>query len=155
MSEIILRVAVKAVIVNNNRILVLREASTYDEGTKSGRYQLVGGRINPGEPLLDNLRREVKEETGITNLTINDPILVGEWLPVIKGIPHHIVGIFYACQASSELVKLSEEHDAYLWLAKDEVPSYDIVQPDKQAAEKLGMTLPGNNQKRFAKLPLM
>ena len=38
----VLRVAAKALIVDENgRLLILREASTYDEGTNHGKYHVL------------------------------------------------------------------------------------------------------------------
>ncbi len=86
-NEITQRIALKAVIAKDGKLLVLREASTYDEGTNTGRYHFPGGRLNPGEPFMDGLRREVTEETGL-DIEIGEPLFVGEWFPVIKGIPN-------------------------------------------------------------------
>ena len=47
MSEVILKVAAKAVIMNaEGKILIVREADTYEEGTKIGKWGLPGGRID-------------------------------------------------------------------------------------------------------------
>src|SRR5687768_11015180 len=92
------RIATKAIVVNDqHKILLLREAVTYEEGTNIGRYHLPGGRIEVGEPFLDGLKREVYEESGL-DITIGKPIYVGEWRPVIKGVAHQIVAIFFVCQ---------------------------------------------------------
>ena len=65
-NNIVQRIATKALIINEkSEILILREASSYEEGVRGGRYQLPGGRLNPGEAFLDGLKREVNEETGL------------------------------------------------------------------------------------------
>jgi 8-oxo-dGTP diphosphatase len=66
MDNITQRIACKAVIGIGDKVLVLREASTYVEGTQTGRWHCPGGRINPGEPFVDGLKREIAEETGLT-----------------------------------------------------------------------------------------
>lgn len=79
-GAIIMQLAAKAVIVNGDgQVLILREApaATYSTNTKSGRYQLPGGRIKPGEKFEDGLLREVLEETGLA-IEIGKPLLVGE-----------------------------------------------------------------------------
>src|SRR5574337_985895 len=99
MTKIILRVAAKAVIVNSaGKILIVREASTYKEGTGAGRYHMPGGRLEEGENYAEGLRREVAEETGLEVEPLY-PIFVGEWQPVINGVPNHIVAIFTVCRA--------------------------------------------------------
>ena len=68
-----LQVGVKALLKNKEGkyLLVRRSSEKYPE--VGARWDIVGGRINPGTPLFDNLKREVKEETGldveVSNLT--------------------------------------------------------------------------------------
>ncbi len=76
MNDIVQRIAIKAVIVKDKKVLVLREAVTYKEGTNHGRYHFPGGRLNIGEPFLQGLKREVREETGL-EITIKNPLFVG------------------------------------------------------------------------------
>lgn len=120
-DEPILQVAAKAILVNpEGKILILREAKTYEEGTNIGRYHSPGGRINPSESYEEGLRREVEEETGITDIEMLYPVYVGDWWPVIKGVPHHIVGTFTACRTKTSKVHLSSEHDDYKWIEPNE-----------------------------------
>lgn len=50
MADVVQRIAMKAVIVNKEgKVLVLREAATYGDGTQRGRYHMPGGRIEAGE----------------------------------------------------------------------------------------------------------
>ncbi|HSW80697.1 MAG TPA: NUDIX domain-containing protein [Candidatus Saccharimonadales bacterium] len=133
----IMQVAAKAILVNQDgKILILREASTYDEGTNAGKYHgSVGGRINPTESYSEGLKREVEEEAGITDFEPLYPVYVGEWSPVIKGSKKHIFGIFTVCRTKSTKVKLSDEHDEYKWISLDEVDKYDILDGDRAAIE--------------------
>lgn len=123
-EQIIQRVAFKAVIVNDdNQVLMLREASTYEEGTNTGKYHFPGGRLEPGEKWEDGLRREVLEETGIAQIEIGKPIFVGEWHPVIKGVQNQIIALFIVCKVSGKPeIKLSDEHDRATWLSEAETP---------------------------------
>lgn len=135
MNNLILKVAAKALIcTNEGKILLLRESGTYAEGTNMGKYQCPGGRLNAGESYNEALIREIKEETGLAIEPLY-PIYVGEWKPVIKGIPHHIIGIFTVCIISQETtLMLSEEHDAYLWIDPFNIPStIDMTFCDREA----------------------
>lgn len=130
MSNIVLRVAAKALVINDEgKVLILREASTYQDGTQIGRYGLPGGRIDVGEAFLDGLKRECREETGLAVEPLY-PLFVGEWRPIIKGTPHQIVAIFMACKAHSANVRLSDEHDQALWIDPKNRADYDIMDPD-------------------------
>jgi hypothetical protein len=55
---------------------------------------------------------------------------VGEWRPVIKGVPHQIIAVFVVCKATSGSVRLSEEHDGFEWIDPKARKQYDIVDPD-------------------------
>jgi 8-oxo-dGTP diphosphatase len=129
------RIACKAVIAKDGKVLVLREASTYDEGTATGRYTCPGGRIDPGEPFLDALKREIFEETGL-DVKVGDPVYVGEWFPVIKGTQNQIVAIFFVCTPLSNKVRLSEEHDDYQWVTRAEAKALDLIPPYDSVIEK-------------------
>ena len=125
----------KAVIVHKNKILILRESKTHDTNTNSGRYQLPGGRVEPGEVFSDALDREINEETGLKTKQLY-PLLVGEWRPVIRGVPHQIIGMFIACRTEDSQVKLSEEHDGYEWIYPKDYKKYNILSPDCDAVAR-------------------
>lgn len=136
MSEVNLRVAAKAAILHNGKILILREANTYDEGTNIGKYGLPGGRINPEESFFVALAREVKEETGLS-VEVIKPVQVGEWWPEIKGQKNHIVAVFVECMADTNEVVLSEEHDSYEWVDSKRLSLFGMVEPDRTVAEQV------------------
>jgi 8-oxo-dGTP diphosphatase len=89
-------VATKAFIVYNGKILVVRESNQYKDGSNAGKYDVIGGRMEPGQHFRDSLIREIQEETGLT-VTVGKPFFVNEWRPVVKDEPWQIVGIFFAC----------------------------------------------------------
>jgi len=109
-----LYVGVKALIVKEGRILLLREAR-YDEGTNEGKWDVPGGRILPEESLSEGLMREVREESGL-EIRQGDVLSVSETFPVIKGEPSHIVRIHYLAEYKSGEVVLSKDHDVYEWV---------------------------------------
>ena len=134
-QPIVQRVAAKALIVNDEgKVLVLREAKTYEEII--GRYGTPGGRINPGEPFFDALKREVDEESGL-EVEVGKPVHVDEWFPVIKGVPNHIVGMFLLCRPVTNEVRLSLEHDDYKWISPEEAGDYNLITADRNALQAL------------------
>jgi 8-oxo-dGTP diphosphatase len=76
-------IATKAFVVKGGKVLIVRESSKYDEGTNAAKFDVVGGRLKPGERFDENLRREVKEETGL-DIQIGKPFFVNEWRPVMR-----------------------------------------------------------------------
>jgi len=137
MSDIVQQLAMKALVVKNGKVLVLREAATYGEGTNRGRYHLPGGRVEKGEKIEEALKREVLEETGMS-IEIEYPVYVGEWRPVIRGIPHQIMGVFVVCQPKGDKVQLSTEHDDYKWVDPSNHSEIDIMTPDYLAIDRFG-----------------
>lgn len=138
-SEIVLRVAAKGVVLYEGKVLLLREAATYEEGTNIGRWQLPGGRINPGESYEEGLRREVFEESSLAINRIGLPVYVGEWRPVIKGVQNQIIALFTVCYVTTDAVRLSEEHDKFLWVDPTVKPDIDIMGSEDAVLTKIAM----------------
>lgn len=61
-------VRIKVLLINNGKLLI---------GNEDGCFMFIGGHNEDNEKLIDTLKREVKEETGIEldNDVINDPFL--------------------------------------------------------------------------------
>jgi 8-oxo-dGTP diphosphatase len=136
MADMLLRVAAKAVIVNSEgRVLILREAGTYAEGTNTGKYHVPGGRLEPGEAFLDALHREIQEETGLEGVEVGEAIHVDEWRPVINGTQQQIVGVFILCKYKGGDVTVSEEHDEAIWMNPDERDKFDLLPAERGAID--------------------
>ncbi len=111
-----LQVGVKIILQNKEgKYLFLRR--TAESGSEFDKYwDMPGGRINPGSPLLENLQREVSEETGLT--LIGEPKIITAQ-DILR--PHkHVVRITYMGRAEGDVV-LSSEHSEYKWLTLEEV----------------------------------
>ncbi len=119
-------VATKAFIVHQGKVLLLRESSQYADGANAGRYDVPGGRIKPGQHFQESLLREIKEETGL-NVSMGKPFFVNEWRPVVKGEQWQIVGTFFEVQAAADIVRLSEDHDHFVWVEPSEFKNYNLI----------------------------
>lgn len=129
-KEFKLFVAQKAIIVKDGKVLIIREASTYEESTNIGKWGVPGGRIRPGEKIVEALQREVFEETGL-KIQVGQPIHVDEWFPEVKGEYWHIVATFREGKVEGdESVKLSNEHDSYAWIEEKDIGSYNLMTED-------------------------
>jgi 8-oxo-dGTP pyrophosphatase MutT (NUDIX family) len=97
---------------------LLRRA--YDpEHTVQNKWDVPGGRINPGTPLMENLAREVSEETGLVMTAT--PVIVAAQDLLPKQLAHrHVVRITYLGAADGD-VRLSEEHIEYRWFDFSEI----------------------------------
>jgi 8-oxo-dGTP diphosphatase len=108
-------VATKAFINFDGKILILRESNQYIEGTNSGFFDVVGGRMSPGEQFDHCLIREVKEETGL-DVKMGRPFFVSEWRPIVKEEEWQVVGMFFECFVTSDEVALGTDHSEYKWI---------------------------------------
>lgn len=139
MTELVQRIAAKAIIVDDkNRVLLLRKSDDkVRHAGKSGRYNLPGGKVNPGEKIEDALKREVLEEVNLVlEAKAQRPLFVGEWRPTVKNVPHQIIGVFYVCSEWRGEIKLDSEHDEYTWVNFQSLANYDILPPEDQAIAK-------------------
>ena len=98
---IILQVGVKILLKNKEGkyLLLRRSLEKYPE--IKGRWDAVGGRIEPGTSLMDNLRREVREETALT--IVGMPTLIGGQ-DILRVPGKHIVRLTYMGEAEGEIV---------------------------------------------------
>ena len=119
-------VAMKAFIVHDGKVLLLRESSKYSDGANVGKFDVVGGRVEPGQRFDESLLREITEETGL-NVKIGRPFFVNEWRPVVRGEQWQIVGTFFECLAESEDVKLSADHSEFTWIDPNDYKNYNII----------------------------
>lgn len=124
--EVRLFVATKAFIDFKGKILILRESSHYSDGTNSGKYDVVGGRIEPGQKFDESLMREIKEETGQT-VKLGRPFYVGEWRPQVRGEQWQIVGTFFECSAKTDQIILSKDHDSFEWIDPADYKKYKLI----------------------------
>jgi 8-oxo-dGTP diphosphatase len=125
-------VATKAVLMNSNgRVLIVRESGAYDEGTNEGKWDVVGGRIDVNESLLEGLKREVKEESGL-EIEVDRVLSANDKFQIIKGEEVHIVRIFYLCRAKEGKVELSEDHDRFEWIDSRNCGEFGILEEVKE-----------------------
>lgn len=127
--------AMKTFIVHKGKVLLLREASTYAEGANLGKYDAVGGRVDPGEHFIDSLKRHVKHETQITDFIIGRPFCVNEWRPVVNGVQFHIVATFFICYVQDPTIVLSDHHDDYIWIDPLNYREYNVIEGSLPAFE--------------------
>lgn len=120
-------VATKAFIVHDGKVLLLREAPKYEDGTNIGKYDVVGGRLKLGQRFDDSLLRETKEETGM-DIEIGRPFFVNEWRPEVRGEQWQIVGTFFVCHPANPDVALSDDHDEYVWIDPKEYKNYNMIE---------------------------
>ena len=131
-----LKVGVKILLQNKEgKYLILHRSAVKYPDASSDLWDIAGGRINAGDTLIDNLKREVKEETDL--VIIGEPeLLYAQDILRIKD--KHIVRLTYIGNADGEVV-LSDEHDEYKWVTLDELKM--IEQMDRYFKEVINKKL--------------
>jgi len=119
---ITLQVGVKAFLKNKEgKYLLVHRSSEKYKGTK-GSWDIVGGRIDPGKPLMENLKREVKEETQLD--IISEPKLIFAQ-DIMPNAERHIVRLTYTADTSGQLVLDTSENVEYKWLTLNDLKRHD------------------------------
>ena len=110
----------KVVLYKDEKVLLLRSAL----GDFKEEWDLPGGHVEEGEDMLDGLRREVEEETGLALET-------AEALNFTHG--HKT---FYRAPLPKGDIKLSDEHDQQSMYNVKELGDMKIASYFKEAIEK-------------------
>lgn len=116
-----LQVGVKVLLRNpeGKYLLLYRNPEKYPEHLH--QWDMPGGRIDPGSPLMDNLAREVMEETGLT-MTTEPRLLAAQ--DIFSNGERHIVRLTYVGETDGEPT-LSEEHKEYGWFTSTELRVFE------------------------------
>jgi 8-oxo-dGTP diphosphatase len=117
-----LQVGVKILIKNSEDkyLLLRRSPEKYPETQK---WDIPGGRINPGTTLMENLTREVREETALEVLGTPRFIAAQD---ILKVAEKHVVRLTYVGQARGT-IQLSDEHIEYKWFTLDEMHALELL----------------------------
>jgi len=110
-------VAVKGLIINDSRVLIVKRAN--DDEIGGGTWECVGGKIEFGEDLETALIREIKEEVGLT-VTV-EKILYATTFKT--DLTRQVVILTYLCRSKNTNVVLSKEHSEYQWATKKQLKS--------------------------------
>ena len=82
-----------------------------------GHWDFIKGKVEEGETSHETASRETKEETGITNIEFVDGFEESvEYDFRFKKENIHKKVIFFLAKTNEKNIKLSHEHNDYLWL---------------------------------------
>lgn len=118
MNSTTLQVGVKAFLANEQGKYLLTKRTDKYKNIQGGPWDIVGGRIEAGSPLIENLKREVDEEVGLT--IIGDPTLfAAQDILLVPG--KHIVRLTYIATAVGEVKLQAEEAEDFNWYSWEEL----------------------------------
>ncbi len=116
-------VGVGAVVVRDGKALLIKRGHE----PRKGEWSLPGGIVELGEALLDALRREVREETGLE-------IRIGPHIETFDRIHHdaegrvrfHFVIVDYLCEAEDGQPIAGTDAEAVAWATADDLDLYQV-----------------------------
>ena len=116
-------VGVGAVVVRDGRALIIRRAHE----PRKGEWSLPGGHLDLGESLIDAVRREVKEETG---LDVHPGPIVETFDRVHRDpdgrIRFHFVIVDFVCEAPPGEAVAGSDAEAVAWVTAAELDGYGV-----------------------------
>jgi len=108
-------IVTKSIILNRklNKFLLLQREKQDSIGANT--WENAGGNVECGEELEEAMKREIKEETGITDISIERVAYV----TLVNGKKPYLI-IAYLCETLTDTITLSDEHQAFIWADKEE-----------------------------------
>jgi len=119
------RVAVRALIVTDNKILAVKEVDSDDW------WAIPGGGVDYGESLKDCLLREIEEEIGVSTSSVSGDFQIVHYNigKVVNGVPR--MNVYFKVSVPSDGIIKTDHVEKWGWFTRDEFmglamnPSYD------------------------------
>jgi 8-oxo-dGTP diphosphatase len=105
---------------DQGRLLLLKRSRK--SKTNPGRWELPGGKVDPGESFSEGLLREVREETGL-EISLQHGVGIAEQELLGLRVIHLILG----GDTTDPIIHLSEEHQEYRWASREELESLQLA----------------------------
>ncbi|MEU2153848.1 (deoxy)nucleoside triphosphate pyrophosphohydrolase [Streptomyces sp. NPDC019396] len=126
------RVVVAGAVYERGRLLAARRSAPPE---LAGRWELPGGKLEPGETPEQALVRELREELGVDAQPLER--VPGEW-PLGPG---YVLQVWTARLLRGDPEPL-EDHDELRWLAPDELHTVDWLPQDRPAVDAAARCVP-------------
>lgn len=118
-DDCLYRVAVRALVVQNDRILLIKE-------TVDNWWALPGGGIDHGESIESALTREVEEELGVPAEKVSSDFEIAYYNigNVLDGVPR--MNLFFKASVPEDQLKQTDHVSRWEWFTKDEFLKADL-----------------------------
>ena len=122
---------VGAIVVNSQGSIFLMKSPKWHD-----KYVIPGGHVELGERMIDALKREMKEETGLDVencyfLCVEEAIFDDDFWK-----KKHFIGINFEATAKGSEVTLNDEGHDHIWVAPKDALKLDLTKFTRSAIEK-------------------
>lgn len=127
------KITARAIIKENNKVLLIRRAS--GTPTLLKQYELPGGRVEYSEHPIDSLKRELREELDVAPETVQLHNALS-YFDIDERSSHYVELLYNVTLSPSDrTIRLSHEHDKYLWKKVSEIQPNEITEAAALALE--------------------
>jgi mutator protein MutT len=126
-------IGVGGVVISDGRVLLVRRGSP----PLQGQWSIPGGILEAGETLIEGVRRELAEETGI-EVRVRTLIEVFERIdrdPSGK-TQYHFVVLDYFCEAVRGIAQAGSDVSEVAWAAPFELKNYSLTETAGRVIQK-------------------
>jgi 8-oxo-dGTP diphosphatase len=128
------RVAVGAVVIDKNRILLVKR----DKEPAKGRWAIPGGSVEVGETLQEAAEREIKEETGL-GIHAGDPVYAFDYIERDRkgNVLFHYVIIDLTAELIGGKVRASDDASDAGWFTPEQIQDLKISERTRTFLEMI------------------
>jgi 8-oxo-dGTP diphosphatase len=116
-------VGVGGVVIHRNRVLLIRRGR---EPLK-GEWSIPGGMVELGEELVEGVRRELKEETGLDVEPLAVVAAFDRIHRIGRRVKYHFVIIDYVCRRQRGRLKPASDVVDARWVRREDLPRYHLT----------------------------
>jgi 8-oxo-dGTP diphosphatase len=116
-----LALSVRILLFNPERQVLLLQRSKRSK-TNPGKWELPGGKIDPGESFDSALNREIMEETGLIVRILHAAGTAEQQVP-----GWHVIHLVMTGEIVSGTVSISDEHEEFRWVPKKDLAHYELA----------------------------
>jgi dATP pyrophosphohydrolase len=120
------------VVSGRGRYLVIRRSTSYLKDT----WQMVSGRVEPGETGWEAALREIEEETGLVPDRFYSTDLIEQFYEPAQNCVN-LVPVFVGFLDTDREVRLSWEHEAYEWIGVEDADRYLLFENQRSAIRSI------------------
>jgi 8-oxo-dGTP diphosphatase len=115
-------VGVGGVVVQDGRALIVKRAHE----PRKGEWSLPGGTVELGETLVEAVKREIREETGL-DVEVGEVVEVFDRVHRLEDrIRYHFVIIDYLCHPIGGTLQAGDDAEDVAWVSSYEIERYGV-----------------------------